>query len=96
MDVEGKKADSYFELNELREVGTPGTNIITLTGYQYTEASFSDIITTLITLLNKSAKIKIQNRYFLKADFCMDYSCKNRLFLFLLKNERMNKYVQLI
>jgi hypothetical protein len=35
MDVEGKKADSYFELNELREVGTPGTNIITLTGYQY-------------------------------------------------------------
>lgn len=61
MDVEGKKADSYFELNELREVGTPSINIITLTGYQYTEASFSDIITTLITLLNKSAKIKIQN-----------------------------------
>ncbi|EOS56123.1 MULTISPECIES: hypothetical protein [Paenibacillus] len=85
MDVEGKKADSYFELNELREVGTPSINIITLTGYQYTEASFSDIITTLITLLNKSAKIKIQNRYFLKADFCMDYSCKKSAFFVFIK-----------
>ncbi|QCT04896.1 S-layer domain-containing protein [Paenibacillus algicola] len=61
MDVEGKSASAYPELNELREVGTTGTNLISLTGYHYTEGSFSDIRNTQITLANNSARLKIKN-----------------------------------
>lgn len=61
MDVEGKSADAYRDLNELREVGTTGTNVITLAGYKYNQGSFADIVNTPITLSNKSARLKVKH-----------------------------------
>lgn len=44
LGVEGKKADDYRALSELREVGTTGTNIYTVTKYKnYQGNSFADI-----------------------------------------------------
>lgn len=39
MDVEGKDASSYQDLNEMREVGTTGTNLTSITNYHYAVAS---------------------------------------------------------
>lgn len=61
MEVEGKNADTYRELNELREVGTTGTNVITLAGYKYNQGSFADVVNTPITLSNKSARFKVKH-----------------------------------
>ncbi|WP_336775302.1 S-layer homology domain-containing protein [Paenibacillus sp. MMO-58] len=61
MNVEGKNANSYKDLNELREVGKTGSNLVSLTGYKYnTKTTFADIINTPITLSNKSATVKIK------------------------------------
>lgn len=61
MNVEGKNADSYSGLNELREVGKTGSNVISLTGYKYnTSVTFGNFINTPITLTNKSAHVKLK------------------------------------
>ncbi|WP_145950140.1 S-layer homology domain-containing protein [Paenibacillus sp. Y412MC10] len=61
MSAEGKNADSFSGLNELREVGKTGSNVISLTGYKYnTATTFADIINTPITLTNKSAQVKLK------------------------------------
>ncbi|ALS25071.1 S-layer homology domain-containing protein [Paenibacillus naphthalenovorans] len=39
MDVEGKDASSYQALNELREVGTTGTNLTSISNYHYSNGS---------------------------------------------------------
>ncbi|WP_229106861.1 S-layer homology domain-containing protein [Paenibacillus sp. 1001270B_150601_E10] len=61
MDVEGKDASSYKALNELREVGTTGTNILSISNYKYHEQSvkLSDLIETKLTLSNKSGVMKL-------------------------------------
>ncbi|WP_189016067.1 S-layer homology domain-containing protein, partial [Paenibacillus marchantiophytorum] len=66
-NVEGKKADQYKALNELREVGTTGTNVTSLTSYFYTKNlkgitnTFSNILEKQITLKNKSGSYKIHH-----------------------------------
>lgn len=42
-DVQSKKADSFSDLNELREVGTTGTNINTITMFKTGITSFKNI-----------------------------------------------------
>lgn len=61
MDVEGKDASKYSELNELREVGTTGTNLTTISNYFYTKNSVkvSDISKGNIYLSNKSGVINL-------------------------------------
>lgn len=47
LGAEGKKADNYRALSELREVGTTGTNIITMSGFRYgpqSDGTFKDVI----------------------------------------------------
>ncbi|WP_189021007.1 S-layer homology domain-containing protein, partial [Paenibacillus marchantiophytorum] len=66
-NVEGKKADQYKALNELREVGTTGTNVTSLTPYLYTKnlsgnrPTFSSILDNPITLKNNSGSIKVHH-----------------------------------
>ncbi|QKS59912.1 S-layer homology domain-containing protein [Paenibacillus barcinonensis] len=71
MDVEGTDASKYSDLNELREVGTTGTNLTTISNYFYSKDSVkvSDISKGDIILSNKSGilnlhrfiVVKIQN-----------------------------------
>ncbi|GGA17867.1 hypothetical protein GCM10008018_72450 [Paenibacillus marchantiophytorum] len=71
-NVEGKKADQYKALNELREVGTTGTNVTSLTPYFYTRnlkgltPNFSNILDKQITLKNNSGSVKFS--YFIVVD----------------------------
>lgn len=59
--VEGTKADEYLALNELREVGTTGTNLTSLTPYVYgKDGEFENFIGKPITLSNKYAVLKMR------------------------------------
>jgi hypothetical protein len=64
MDVEGTNASKYSDLNEMREVGTTGTNLTTISNYFYTKNSVkvSDISKEQINLSNKSGIITL-HRY---------------------------------
>ncbi|MDQ0899948.1 S-layer homology domain-containing protein [Paenibacillus sp. V4I7] len=73
-DVEGKKADQYKALNELREVGTTGTNVTSLTPYYYTKnlsgdkPTFSNILNKPITLKNNSGSVKVHHLIIVDSD----------------------------
>nr|WP_154983439.1 S-layer homology domain-containing protein [Paenibacillus xylanexedens] len=58
MDVEGTDASKYSDLNEMREVGTTGTNLTTISNYKYIKGSFKDIVNTEYTLKNKVGVVK--------------------------------------
>ncbi|MBR2564114.1 MAG: S-layer homology domain-containing protein [Paenibacillus sp.] len=58
MDVEGTDASKYSDLNELREVGTTGTNLTTISNYKYIKGSFKDIVNNEYTLKNKVGVVK--------------------------------------
>lgn len=58
MDVEGTDASKYSDLNEMREVGTTGTNLTTISNYKYIKGSFKDIVNTEYTLKNKVGVMK--------------------------------------
>lgn len=66
--IEGTKAESYSDLNELREVGTTGTNVVTLANatwgrdFQRNEARFTNIVGKPITAKNNSGVVKV-HRY---------------------------------
>ncbi|MDO7905502.1 S-layer homology domain-containing protein [Paenibacillus sp. JX-17] len=64
MNTEGKDASTYQALNELREVGTTGTNLMTISNYKYRtgSAKISDIAKSTITLKNKSGILQL-HRY---------------------------------
>ncbi|WP_373419905.1 S-layer homology domain-containing protein [Paenibacillus amylolyticus] len=64
MDVEGTDAGKYSDLNEMREVGTTGTNLTTISNYRYTKNSVkvSDISKEEINLSNKSGVVTL-HRY---------------------------------
>ncbi|KLU56095.1 S-layer protein [Paenibacillus sp. VT-400] len=61
MDVEGTDAGKYSDLNEMREVGTTGTNLTTISNYKYSSGSImiSDLSKGNINLSNKSGVLKI-------------------------------------
>lgn len=61
MDVEGTDAGKYSDLNEMREVGTTGTNLTTISNYFYTKNSVkvSDISKGDIKLSNKSGVLTL-------------------------------------
>lgn len=61
MDVEGTDAGKYSDLNEMREVGTTGTNLTTISNYKYSSGSvmISDLSKGNINLSNKSGLLKI-------------------------------------
>lgn len=71
MDVEGTDAGKYSDLNEMREVGTTGTNLTTISNYFYTKNSVtvSDLSKGDIKLSNNSGVltfhrfivVKVQN-----------------------------------
>lgn len=61
IDVEGQEASKYADLNEMREVGTTGTNLLTISNYRYTEGDFGKIMDTKMTLSNKSASLKLHH-----------------------------------
>lgn len=61
IDVEGQEASKYTDLNEMREVGTTGTNLLTISNYKYTEGDFGKIMNTKMTLSNKSASLKLHH-----------------------------------
>ncbi|NEU63441.1 S-layer homology domain-containing protein [Paenibacillus sp. ALJ109b] len=61
MDVEGTDAGKYSDLNEMREVGTTGTNLTTISNYFYTKNSVtvSDLSKGDITLSNNSGILRL-------------------------------------
>ncbi|WP_145413911.1 S-layer homology domain-containing protein [Paenibacillus xylanexedens] len=61
MDVEGTDASKYSDLNEMREVGTTGTNLTTISNYKYSSGSvmISDLSEADISLVNKSGVLQI-------------------------------------
>lgn len=61
MDVEGTDASKYSDLNEMREVGTTGTNLTTISNYKYSSGSvmISDLSEADISLSNKSGVLQI-------------------------------------
>ncbi|CAJ1313857.1 S-layer homology domain-containing protein [Paenibacillus nuruki] len=61
IDVEGQEASKYADLNEMREVGTTGTNLLTISNYKYTEGDFGKIMDAKMTLSNKSASLKLHH-----------------------------------
>lgn len=61
IDIEGQEASKYADLNEMREVGTTGTNLLTISNYKYTEGDFGKIMDTKMTLSNKSASLKLHH-----------------------------------
>ncbi|MCW3791742.1 S-layer homology domain-containing protein [Paenibacillus sp. LS1] len=58
MDVEGTDAAKYSDLNEMREVGTTGTNLTTVTNYKYIKGNFGDIVNTEYTLKNNVGVVR--------------------------------------
>jgi hypothetical protein len=72
--VEGTSADQYKALNELREVGTTGTNVTSLTQYRYTtnlngkKSSFADILEKPIKLKNNSGSYKVHRIIFVDSE----------------------------
>ncbi|WKL03466.1 S-layer homology domain-containing protein [Paenibacillus amylolyticus] len=58
MDVEGTDAGKYSDLNEMREVGTTGTNLTTVSNYKYIKGNFGDIVNTEYTLKNNVGVVK--------------------------------------
>ncbi|AGA60036.1 putative S-layer protein (plasmid) [Thermobacillus composti KWC4] len=72
--VEGTRADKYRALNELREVGTTGTNMTSLTKYRYTtnlngkKTSFADILDKPIKLKNNSGSFKVHRIIFVDSE----------------------------
>lgn len=61
MDVEGTDASKYSDLNELREVGTTGTNLTTISNYKYSSGSamITDLSGADISLSNNSGVLQI-------------------------------------
>ncbi|MDR0270860.1 S-layer homology domain-containing protein [Paenibacillus sp.] len=61
MNVEGSNADSYTDLKEMREVGTTGSNLTTLTNYFYSVRSVkvNDIANSKITLKNNAGILNL-------------------------------------
>ncbi|WP_248924715.1 S-layer homology domain-containing protein [Paenibacillus hamazuiensis] len=57
MDVEGKEADSYQDLNEMREVGTTGTNLTSISNYKYVASSVK--ISDLSNVTSSAGVLKI-------------------------------------
>lgn len=66
IDVEGQEASKYADLNEMREVGTTGTNLLTISNYKYKKGNFKDVLDKNLTLRNKSALVQIH--YFIVID----------------------------
>lgn len=64
MDVEGTDAGKYSDLNEMREVGTTGTNLTTISNYRYSNnsAKVSDLAREEIKLSNNSGVVTL-HRY---------------------------------
>ncbi|WP_217561441.1 S-layer homology domain-containing protein [Paenibacillus sp. GbtcB18] len=71
MEVEGNKAEQYKGLNELREVGLTGSNVTTITKYEYVQdfsgeaRSFAYLKDKNISLLGALGKMKIHRIIFL-------------------------------
>ncbi|PRA00707.1 MULTISPECIES: S-layer homology domain-containing protein [unclassified Paenibacillus] len=58
MDVEGTDAGKYSDLNEMREVGTTGTNLTTVSNYKYIKGNFGNIVNTEYTLKNNVGVVR--------------------------------------
>lgn len=61
IDIEGQEASKYADLNEMREVGTTGTNLLTISNYKYVNGNISNIMNTDITLTNKSGLVQLHH-----------------------------------
>lgn len=61
MDVEGTDASKYSDLNEMREVGTTGTNLTTISNYKYSNnsATVSDLAKEEFKLSNDSGLVTL-------------------------------------
>lgn len=64
--VQGKEADSFQGLNELREVGTTGTNLTSATPYRYKDNSdIKRILNKNISLRNGVGKVQLHRMIFM-------------------------------
>ncbi|WP_339306122.1 S-layer homology domain-containing protein [Paenibacillus sp. FSL R5-0519] len=83
MDVEGTDAGKYSDLNEMREVGTTGTNLTTISNYFYTKNSVkvSDISKGDIKLSNKSGVLTLHRFIVLKVQNGKPLGVYSKLFV---------------
>lgn len=83
MDVEGTNASKYSDLNEMREVGTTGTNLTTISNYFYTKKSVkvSDISKDDIELSNKSGVLNLHRFIVVKVQGGKPEGVYNKLFV---------------
>ncbi|WP_409345650.1 S-layer homology domain-containing protein [Paenibacillus sp. MBLB4367] len=79
LNVESKKASEFLGLKELREVGTTGTNLLSLTKYTYGKdlnkniASFDKIVGKPITMRNGIGTLKIKRLIVVDASSTSDF-----------------------
>ncbi|WP_434753226.1 S-layer homology domain-containing protein [Paenibacillus amylolyticus] len=83
MDVEGTNASKYSDLNELREVGTTGTNLTTISNYKYSSGSvmISDLSGADISLSNKSGILQIHRLIVVDANRSTPRGIYTKLFM---------------
>ncbi|WP_272038010.1 S-layer homology domain-containing protein [Paenibacillus sp. JJ-100] len=83
MEVEGTDASKYSDLNELREVGTTGTNLTTISNYFYTKNSVkvSDISDEDIYLSNNSGVLNLHRFIVVKVQGGKPEGVYNKLFV---------------
>lgn len=59
--VNGKQADSFLGLRELRQVGTERTNVETISPFTTGNTSFNDVVGKTFTLKNHAGSLKLHN-----------------------------------
>ncbi|MFS0840443.1 S-layer homology domain-containing protein [Paenibacillus sp. 1P03SA] len=99
MEVEGSKAEQYKALNELREVGVTGSNVLSITKYLYSknfnneEASFDKIKNKEITLKNNIAKMKVKRIIFIDTIDTKASGVYAQMFLDQVEKYQYNRYI---
>ncbi|WP_405081667.1 S-layer homology domain-containing protein [Paenibacillus chitinolyticus] len=99
MEVEGNKAEQYKALNELREVGLTGSNVLSITKYLYSknysneEASFDKIRNKEITLKNNIATMKVKRIIFIDTIDTNASGVYAQMFLDQVEKYQNNRYI---
>ncbi|MFC9778047.1 S-layer homology domain-containing protein [Paenibacillus chitinolyticus] len=99
MEVEGHKAEQYQGLNELREVGLTGSNVLSITKYLYSknysneEASFDKIQNKDITLKNNIATMKVKRIIFIDTIDTKASGVYAQMFLDQVEKYQNNRYI---
>ncbi|WP_411343747.1 S-layer homology domain-containing protein [Paenibacillus sp. WLX1005] len=86
-DVQSKKADSFSDLNELREVGTTGTNLNLLTPYKINKDDFKNVQGKKMKFKNASGSMSLN--YYIVVD-ARDWQNKKSIYapVFLANDEK--------